>query len=93
MRGELQGKQVVQVAAGDRHSACVTEDGSMYMWGDNDSGQLGGPGRGHGRPDDANLPVFFLRHQCKCKVRVVPITIRHNELQVACLCICETLVL
>ena len=26
VRGEVQGKQVVQVAAGDRHSACATED-------------------------------------------------------------------
>ena len=28
VRGELQGKQVVQVAAGDQHSTCVTKDGS-----------------------------------------------------------------
>ena len=53
VRGELQGKQVVQVAAGDKHSACVTEDGSVYMWGDNDEGQLGQEDM-----DDANLPVL-----------------------------------
>ena len=43
MRGELQGKQVVQVAAGDKHSGCVTKDSSVYMWGDidNEQGQLG----------------------------------------------------
>ena len=41
VRSELQGKQVVQVAAGDKHSACVTEDSSVYMWGDNEQGQLG----------------------------------------------------
>ena len=29
VRGELQGKQVVQVAAGDYHSACVIGDGSV----------------------------------------------------------------
>merc|ERR1712086_150892 len=41
VRGELQGKQVVQVAAGDQHSMCATEDGLVYMWGINDEGQLG----------------------------------------------------
>ena len=49
--GELQGKQVVQVAAGDQHSACVTKDGLVYMLGD--SSQLGQEG-----VDDANLPVL-----------------------------------
>ena len=39
--GELQGKQVVQVAAGDQHSACMTEDSSVYTWGDNSANQLG----------------------------------------------------
>ena len=55
VRGELQGKQVVQVAAGDQYSACVTEDGSVYTWGNNDEGQLGQEG-----VDDANLPVLML---------------------------------
>ena len=41
VRGELQCKQVVQVAAGDQHSACVTEDGSVCSWGANEGGQLG----------------------------------------------------
>ena len=41
MRGELQNKAVVQVAAGDEQSLCVTEDSSVYSWGDNDEGQLG----------------------------------------------------
>ena len=53
LRGELQGKRVVQVAAGDRHSGCVTKDSSVYMWGDNDEGQLG-----QENMDDAHLPVF-----------------------------------
>ena len=44
VRGELQGKQVVQVAAGDQHSACVAEDGSVYTWGCNNEGQLGQDG-------------------------------------------------
>jgi E3 ubiquitin-protein ligase HERC2 len=53
VRGELQGKQVVQVATGDYHSTCVTEDGSVYTWGDNEEGQLG-----QEDVDDANLPVL-----------------------------------
>ena len=53
VRGGLQGKQVVQVAAGGYHSACVAEDGSVYTWGDNDSGQLGKEDM-----DYANLPVL-----------------------------------
>ena len=51
VRGGLQGKQVVQVAAGDKHSACVTKDSSVYMWGDNEQGQLG-----QQDVDDAKLP-------------------------------------
>jgi len=53
VRGELQGKQVMQVAAGDKHSACVTHDGSVYTWGANEQGQLGQEDM-----DDANLPVL-----------------------------------
>ena len=53
VRGELQGKQVVQVAAGDQHSACATEDSLVYTWGGNDSGQLG-----QEDVDYPNLPVL-----------------------------------
>ena len=53
VRGELQGKQVLQVAAGDQHSACATEDSLVYAWGNNDEGQLG-----QERMDDAKLPVL-----------------------------------
>jgi len=34
-------KKVTQVACGFRHTACVTEDGTMYTWGDGRNGQLG----------------------------------------------------
>ena len=33
--------EIVQVAAGDSHSAAVTKDGDLYMWGYNEYGQLG----------------------------------------------------
>ena len=38
---ELQGKQVVQVAAGDHHALCTTADGSVFTWGSGEDGQLG----------------------------------------------------
>jgi hypothetical protein len=36
-------KKVVFIAAGDKHSACITEDGYTYTWGcgDEDGGRLG----------------------------------------------------
>ncbi|KAF0852912.1 mitochondrial regulator of chromosome condensation (RCC1) domain-containing protein (AgRCC1_3) [Andalucia godoyi] len=37
----LRGKRVVQVAAGARHSAAVTADGLLFVWGRSDHGQLG----------------------------------------------------
>ncbi|CAJ0573274.1 unnamed protein product, partial [Mesorhabditis spiculigera] len=37
------GTRVVQVACGREHSACITEDGRLFTWGDNSSGQLGFP--------------------------------------------------
>ena len=33
--------EIVQVAAGGTHSAAVTKDGDLYMWGSNGAGQLG----------------------------------------------------
>ena len=33
--------EIVQVAAGGTHTAAVTKDGDLYMWGRNDYGQLG----------------------------------------------------
>ena len=53
VRGELQNKAVVQVATGDQHSACATEDGSVCTWGSNEHGQLG-----QEDVDEVNLLVF-----------------------------------
>jgi len=38
----LDSLHVVSIAAGGQHSAAVTRDGTVYAWGDNRSGQLGG---------------------------------------------------
>jgi len=34
-------EKVAMVAAGVHHSVCVTDDGAVWAWGSNDSGQLG----------------------------------------------------
>ncbi|KAL4196995.1 hypothetical protein AMTRI_Chr04g249030 [Amborella trichopoda] len=34
-------EKAVQVSAGSHHSAAITVDGAVYMWGNNSSGQLG----------------------------------------------------
>ena len=47
VRGGLQNKPVVQVAAGNDHSACVAGDGWVCSWGDNGGGQLGAAGIPH----------------------------------------------
>ena len=41
MRGELEGKKVLQVAAGVCHTMCMIEDGSVFAFGSNFGGQLG----------------------------------------------------
>lgn len=42
--GDLTGKSVVAVAAGDLHSLALTSDGEVFAWGSNGSGRLGNAG-------------------------------------------------
>ncbi|XP_061671695.1 probable E3 ubiquitin-protein ligase HERC1 isoform X2 [Syngnathoides biaculeatus] len=51
IQGLLQGKVVVCVSAGYRHSAAVCEDGEVYTWGEGDFGRLG-----HGDSNSRNIP-------------------------------------
>ncbi|XP_072409417.1 probable E3 ubiquitin-protein ligase HERC1 isoform X1 [Chiloscyllium punctatum] len=53
IQGPLQGKAVVCVSAGYRHSAAVTEDGELYSWGEGDFGRLG-----HGDSNSRNIPTL-----------------------------------
>ena len=32
---------MAEIACGDSHSACITEDGLLYIWGSSDNGKLG----------------------------------------------------
>ncbi|XP_028822113.1 probable E3 ubiquitin-protein ligase HERC1 [Denticeps clupeoides] len=52
VQGPLQGKVVVCVSAGYRHSAAVCEDGELYTWGEGDFGRLG-----HGDSNSRNIPT------------------------------------
>ncbi|XP_068210388.1 probable E3 ubiquitin-protein ligase HERC1 [Palaemon carinicauda] len=51
--GPLCGKIVRWVSAGYRHSACVTQEGELYTWGEGDYGRLG-----HGDSTSRNIPTL-----------------------------------
>ncbi|XP_069758992.1 probable E3 ubiquitin-protein ligase HERC1 isoform X8 [Narcine bancroftii] len=53
IQGPLQGKAIVCVSAGYRHSAAVTEDGELFTWGEGDFGRLG-----HGDSNSRNIPTL-----------------------------------
>ena len=48
----IAGKKIVKIAAGQGHSLALTDDGMVYTWGRNDTGQLG-----NNVTTDAMLPV------------------------------------
>ena len=48
----LAGKKIVKIAAGQGHSLALTDDGMVYTWGRNDTGQLG-----NNATTDVMLPV------------------------------------
>ena len=50
VRGELQNRAVVQVAAGQKHSMCVIENDPVYTWGSNVGGEISGVA-------NADLPI------------------------------------
>lgn len=41
IQGSLSGKNVKCISAGNRHSACVTEAGELFCWGEGEGGRLG----------------------------------------------------
>ncbi|XP_075228494.1 RCC1 domain-containing protein 1-like isoform X2 [Lycorma delicatula] len=48
----LSGLNVVAIAAGGWHSCCITDEGDLYSWGWNCSGQLGFPGEEQSSAED-----------------------------------------
>ena len=46
---------VASVSLGSRHSAAITRDGSLYMWGDNGRGGLG-----NGTTEDSYVPIKIM---------------------------------
>jgi len=53
----LRGKEVVDIAAGGAHSACITSAGELYTWGKGRYGRLG-----HGDSDDQARPKLVRRN-------------------------------
>jgi len=47
------GQVVVQLALGSTHSACTTEEGTLYTWGSGRNGRLG-----HGDQSDKKVPTL-----------------------------------
>jgi alpha-tubulin suppressor-like RCC1 family protein len=55
-RSVKDGQRILHISCGRHHSAAVTEDGYLYLWGLNDHNQLG---LGKGQPGDARvLPLL-----------------------------------
>ncbi|XP_071845609.1 probable E3 ubiquitin-protein ligase HERC1 isoform X3 [Apostichopus japonicus] len=55
----LTGKLVVCVSTGYRHSACVTDEGQLFTWGEGDYGRLG-----HGDGNSRNVPTLVKDVSC-----------------------------
>lgn len=53
----LRGKEVVDIAAGGAHSACITANGELYTWGKGRYGRLG-----HGDSEDQPRPKLVHFH-------------------------------
>lgn len=52
---ENDNEKIVQVSAGGSHAAALTDDGFLYMWGSNNSGQLG-----NGTETDSYRPIKIM---------------------------------
>ena len=53
----IDGLKVEQVSLGEHHSGAITEDGSLWMWGQNEYGQLG-----DGTTEDKHAPVKVMEN-------------------------------
>ena len=51
----LRGKEIIDIAAGGAHSACITSNGELYTWGKGRYGRLG-----HGDSEDQARPKMVM---------------------------------
>jgi alpha-tubulin suppressor-like RCC1 family protein len=58
----LRGKTVVAISAGSRHSAAVTDDGAVWVWGSQANGRTGSAGKAD-LPAPARLSAGALAHE------------------------------
>ncbi|CAG2059278.1 unnamed protein product [Timema podura] len=80
----LGGLRVLRVAAGGWHSACITEEGDLYTFGWNSSGQLGLPTQTHG---DKRMKLSDQESVVTLTAVPVPVTWKEREvfvIDVAC---------
>ncbi len=64
----LRGVEVVDIAAGGAHSACITASGELYTWGKGRYGRLG-----HGDSEDQLKPKLV------CSLRVMHIYLARKQ--------------
>ena len=58
---------VIQIAAGDNHSAALTADGRVFTWGRGKYGQLGlGSFETSSTPQHVKLPIDIVQASCIC---------------------------
>ncbi|XP_012936715.1 E3 ubiquitin-protein ligase HERC2 [Aplysia californica] len=73
----LRGKEVVDIAAGGAHSACITSNGELYTWGKGRYGRLG-----HGDSEDQSRPKVL---EALKGYRVVDMACGSGDAQTLCI--------
>lgn len=58
LREENPEKEIVKIDSADEYTACLMKDGSLYVWGKNDRGQMGtGTGIGIDMVESESIPI------------------------------------
>ncbi|GFN81530.1 E3 ubiquitin-protein ligase herc2-like, partial [Plakobranchus ocellatus] len=73
----LRGKEIVDIAAGGAHSACITSNGELYTWGKGRYGRLG-----HGDSEDQPRPKML---EALKGYRVVDVACGSGDAQTLCI--------